>query len=196
KPKWRTPTTSAPPSASPWAPAEPGNKQRISSIALPLAVGPWRPSLQRAMRAIAASLRLAQGSLRDQDLASSTLPSDAIAGVKVGAGVRPWLRSSRQGPFGRVCSGALVVRCWGAFLAPRPVSCGFAAAVSRLVRNPSLGLIAGVEVVSASSFVWPVLTGGARVRVWVPGFLVGVRRFRGGAVGTIGGPGRPARDLR
>src|SRR5690606_4202914 len=180
------------------APTRPGLAARSGSVHLQC---PWRSGLEGPPFGgpCARSLHRSgspRGSLRDQVLASSNLPSDAIAGVKVGAGLRPWLRSSRQGPFGRVCSGALVVRCWGAFLAPRPVSCGFAAAVSRLVRNPSLGLIAGVEVVSAWSFLWPVLTGGSRVWAWVPGFFVGVRRFRGGAVGPIGGPGRPARVLR
>src|SRR5690606_15499556 len=45
------------------APTRPGARCAIRQclFAVPLAVGPWGPSLRRALRAIAASLRLAQG---------------------------------------------------------------------------------------------------------------------------------------
>src|SRR5690606_16477254 len=70
-------------------------------IALPSAVGPWGPSLQRAMRAIAASLRLAQRLAAQSGFSQArNLPSDAIAGVDVGAWLVRWLRSSRQEPSG------------------------------------------------------------------------------------------------
>ena len=77
-------------------------------IAVPLAVGPWGPSLLRALRAIAASLRLAlRLAARSGFSQARTLPSDAIAGVEVGAGLRRRLRSSCPGASVRAPPSAL-----------------------------------------------------------------------------------------